>query len=266
MDRVIPFIEKAVAQEKHFFAVIWFHAPHLPVVGGPEYRAMYTDRPENEQHYYACITALDDQVGRLRDKLNTLQVAENTMLCFCSDNGPEGNPQPRGRSQGSTGPFRGRKRSLYEGGIRVPGLMVWPAKIEESRDVDTPCVTSDYLPTILDVVGVHLPPSRPYDGISLLPIIEGKLTERPHPIGFRYGGQQAMSDNRFKLVRNTKGAQPRSDNGKTPIAEWELYDLIKDPAETTNVVSEYPKKFQQLKGHLVKWLESCEQSDRGSDY
>lgn len=129
MDRVIPFVETAVEQEKRFFAVIWFHAPHAPVVGGPELRALYREYGENQQHYYACITALDQQVGRLRQRLRELQVARDTMVWFASDNGPEGNPGPQGRSQGSAGPFRGRKRSLYEGGVRVPALLVWPARI-----------------------------------------------------------------------------------------------------------------------------------------
>ena len=75
------------------------------------------------------------------------------MVWFCSDNGPEGNPQRRGRSQGSAGPFRGRKRSLYEGGVRVPGLLEWPARITRARVTDIPCVTSDYFPTVLDAIG-----------------------------------------------------------------------------------------------------------------
>ncbi len=266
MDRAIPFIESAIAQNKPFLAVIWFHAPHAPVVGGPEYRAMYDDRSEGEQHYYACITALDEQVGRLRAKLKELQVDENSMVWFCSDNGPEGNPQARGRSRGSAGPFRGRKRSLYEGGIRVPGLLVWPAKIKEPRSVDVPCVTSDYFPTTLDVLGVQLHPGRPYDGVSLLPLIEGKMAERPHPIGFQFGQQEAMSDNRFKLVHNTGRTRPRSDNGNSPYTDWELYDLVHDPSETTNVVAQHPEEFQHLRSQLAQWVASCKQSDEGGDY
>ena len=121
MDRAIPFIRTAVAAKTPFLAVIWFHAPHEPVVAGPEFLAMYPGRAAGEQNYYGVITALDVQMGRLRKELRDLGVAENTMLWFASDNGPEGDTGDRGTTRGSAGPFRGRKRSLWEGGIHVPG-------------------------------------------------------------------------------------------------------------------------------------------------
>ncbi|NIP92383.1 MAG: sulfatase-like hydrolase/transferase, partial [Akkermansiaceae bacterium] len=121
MDKAVPFIAKAAEDKTPFFAVIWFHAPHTPVVGHPRYiEQFYRDRPEEEQHYFSCITALDAQMGRLRAHLRELGVEQDTLLCFASDNGPEGNPGPRGKSRGTAGKFRGRKRSLYEGGLRVP--------------------------------------------------------------------------------------------------------------------------------------------------
>ena len=88
MDRAIPFIEQAVENGEQFLTTIWFHAPHSPVVAGPEYRAMYSEYSEDEQHYYGCITAIDDQVGRLYHALEAWGVADNTMIWFCSDNGP----------------------------------------------------------------------------------------------------------------------------------------------------------------------------------
>jgi len=266
MDKTLPFIENAVAQDKPFFAVVWFHAPHAPVVGGPEYRAMYAEHDEDAQHYYACITALDEQVGRLRARLKELGADQNTMIWFCSDNGPEGNPAPTRRHRGSAGPYRGRKRSLYEGGIRVPGLLVWPEKVKEPRAIDIPCVTSDYLPTVLDVVGISMPTDRPYDGISLLPIIGGTVTERPDPIGFQFGPQAAMSASRYKLVHNTGDKRHRSDNGNVPFAEWELYDLQEDPGETTNVIDQYPEIARRLRSQLEEWQASCRTSDAGGDY
>jgi len=86
MDRAIPFIRNAAESNKPFLAVIWFHAPHAPVVAGPQYRAMYSQYSEDEQHYYRCISALDEQIGRLRSELRDLGIADNTMLWFCSDN------------------------------------------------------------------------------------------------------------------------------------------------------------------------------------
>ena len=126
MDRAIPFIAKATKAKTPFLAVIWFHTPHLPVVAGPKHRAPYAKYGVYKRNYYGCITAMDEQMGRLRKTLRDLGVADNTIVTFASDNGPEGSD----KAPGSAGPFRGRKRSLYEGGVRVPGLIEWPAKIK----------------------------------------------------------------------------------------------------------------------------------------
>lgn len=259
MDRAIPFIEAAARGGEPFLAVIWFHTPHLPVIGGPEYRAMYSGQSDDEKHYFAVITALDEQVGRLRNRLRSLGVADETMIWFCSDNGPEGNPGPVGRSQGTAGPFRGRKRSLYEGGIRVPAILDWPEKVRGARTTDFPAVTSDYVPTILDSLGrpTSGSPKRPLDGISLVPLIEGRMSERPVPIAFRFGTQAALCDNRFKLVQNEGGSRPRSDNGTAPFAQWELYDLIADPCETNNVANRHPVVVDRMRATLSTWRESC---------
>ena len=268
MDRAIPFIEKAVRDAEPFFAVIWFHAPHAPVIGGERYRAMYPQEAVGAQHYYAVVTALDEQLGRLRDTLRQLGAATDTLLWFSSDNGPEGNPHPRGRFQGSSGPFRGRKRSLYEGGVRVAGLLEWPAKIEPGRVTDFPAVTSDYFSTVLDLLGHRIPDDlqRPYDGVSLLSVIEGQQIDRPRPIGFQSRGMATLSDNRYKLVHNPEGKRLKSDNGETPVATWELYDLATDRSETTNIAAEYPSVVDSMREKLRNWQASCEASARSEDY
>ena len=138
MDRALPFIHKHAAAETPFLSVIWFHTPHEEVRGGPEYRKQYAHLTEDKQHYYACITAMDEQVGRLRRELKELGIADNTMLWFCSDNGPAGEgggcaQHPGKRQQGSPGPFRGRKGSLYEGGVRVAGILHYPNGIQGGK-------------------------------------------------------------------------------------------------------------------------------------
>jgi arylsulfatase A-like enzyme len=264
MDKALPFVEQAVEQRKPFFAVIWFHAPHAPVVGGPEYRAEYPEAPEQVQHYYAAVSALDAQMGRLRTALRALGVADQTLLWFCSDNGPEGNPEKTGRYQGSAGPFRGRKRSLYEGGVRVPGIIEWPARIPVARRTDFPAVTSDMFPTVLATLGHRLPQERrrPYDGVSLLPLLEGRLEERSQPIGFQFQGMASLTSQRHKLVHNPTRKRPRSDNGTTPVAEWELYDLSQDPSERKNVAAQHPETVDRMREELRAWQRSCESSAR----
>jgi arylsulfatase A-like enzyme len=253
MDRAIPFIQKAARQNKPFFAVIWFHAPHLPVVAGPKYTKMYEEQRDLYfRSFYGCITAMDEQIGRLRGELKRLGAAENTTLWFCSDNGPEGGDKAPGR----TGGLRGRKRSLYEGGVRVPGLLVWPKKIKKPRVVNMPCSTSDYFPTVLDALGYKLPQAqtRPYDGVSLLSLVEGRMSRRPRPIAFESKNQVSLTDNQYKLYS--------SDKGRT----FELYDLVEDPSEQKNLAGAKPKMLAKMKATLEKWRQSCQDSREGVDY
>ncbi|HUT45917.1 MAG TPA: sulfatase-like hydrolase/transferase [Sedimentisphaerales bacterium] len=255
MDRAVPFIRDAAEKRKPFFTVIWFHTPHLPVLTGPKYRAMYSQYSEDEQHYYGCITALDEQVGRLRSELRGLGIADNTMLWFCSDNGPEGKDGKSGRSRGSAGPFRGRKRSLLEGGVRVPGLLEWPARIKAGRMTDIPCSTLDYFPTVMDTLGFKMKGRpEPVDGVSLLPLIEGIMTERSMPIGFESRNQVSLTGNRYKIYSNNKG--------KT----YMLFDLLEDPGENKDLAAKKPQVLQSMKAALAKWRKSCKDSLAGTDY
>jgi arylsulfatase A-like enzyme len=260
MDRVIPFIRTAAGQGKPFLAVIWFHTPHLPCVAGPQYRAIYEGVEGAHPDYHGCITAMDDQMGRLRKELRESGVAENTMLWFCSDNGPEGGAG----GPGSAGPLRGRKRSLFEGGVRVPGILVWPAKIKTARVVDVPCSTLDYYPTILDVLGLEMPDQPgPVDGVSLLPLIEGKMTERPAPIAFQSGGQVSLVDNRYKLIKTAGG---RGKKKQQQQEGFMLFDLVADPGETQDLAAQRPEILQAMQQTLQQWQASCRDSAQRKDY
>ncbi|GJM19452.1 MAG: N-acetylgalactosamine-6-sulfatase [Phycisphaeraceae bacterium] len=266
MDRVLPFIDGAVEEGTPFCAVVWFHAPHIPVIAGPEYLAMYPDQSEGEQHYFGVVSALDEQVGRLRAHLAEAGVADNTVVWFFSDNGPEGMPGPEERTQGSAGPFRGRKRSLYEGGVRVPGALVWPGVVEPGRTTDTPAVSSDVLPTLVTMTSAGRLPDLPYDGVDITPLIRGDAFERPGPIAFGFQDRSAIIGPRYKLVVNASPRRHPSDNGTVPVQRLELYDLIEDPSETNNVVADHADLGQAMWGDLRAWLASCAASDRGEDY
>jgi arylsulfatase A-like enzyme len=273
MDRAIPFIQGAAKAGKPFLAVIWFHTPHLPVVAGGKYREMYKDSKGVD--YFGCITAMDDQVARLRAELKKLRAADHTMLWFSSDNGPEG--RKFNGFNGSAGPLRGRKRSLYEGGVRVPGLLVWPGKISKPRVVKMPCSTSDYFPTVMEAIGFKMKGQvTPVDGVSLMPLIEGKMTQRPRPIGFQSSGKMALIDNRYKIYGSSGGGGKRRKKGKkpgaskpetaSPGARFELYDLIEDPGEAKNIAAEHPDIVKTMSAQLLKWAASCKASNAGEDY
>lgn len=248
MDRVIPFIEASAKEEQPFFSTLWFHTPHLPVVADSIHRNPYENLPLDKQLYYGTITAMDEQVGRLWSKLKALGIEKNTMIWFCSDNGPEDN------TPGSAGIFRGRKRSLHEGGLRTPAFVIWPSQLQGGTTLDCPMVTSDYLPTILDALNIDYPSQHPLDGESVLPIFLKKKSKREKPIGFIFQNQTSWVTTEFKLISK--------DNNNT----FELYDLINDPSETNNIIEDKPNIAKNMKTALERWLTSVEKSSEGLDY
>ena len=265
VNQATKFIEDSVKRDKPFFAVVWFHAPHLPVVADKAHRDLYPDHPFGlyGQHYSGCISAIDDAMGRLRSELQRVGASENTMLWYCADNGPESSTE---KGAGSPGPFRGRKRSLYEGGVRVPAFLVWPSKVTSPRTTEIPCVTSDYLPTVLDLLDIPTP-QRPLDGISLKPLIENTMKKRHRPIGFQSAGNATWNTEQFKLVvPGTKKKDNKSDSDTATQKTPELYDLIADPSESNNIASQHPEIVVQLNRELTDWQASCKKSDEGGDY
>ncbi|WP_437223317.1 sulfatase-like hydrolase/transferase [Planctomicrobium sp. SH661] len=270
MDRALSFIRKNASGDQPFLAVVWFNPPHTPVVGHPKYMAeYYSHLPENLQHYYSVVTAVDAQMGRLRETLRELGIADNTLVTFASDNGP-GPPvgrdrNPDARLQGSTGPFRERKASLYEGGVRVPGLVEWPGKIQPDTVITAPCSTLDYLPTIASLLGIKLP-DRPYDGINILPLLTGKQQERGRSIGFHFRDALAWSGERFKLIAAEQGRGQTDAATDFENKRFELFDLSTDPGESQDLSAQHPDVVQSMKAELKEWVDSVEKSRVGKDY
>lgn len=244
MDRAIPFMEQSLRLGRPFFSMIWFHTPHLPCVAGPEYAAEYTDFPIKERNYYGCISAMDEQVGRLVAFLKERGIYENTIIFFCSDNGPEiGTP-------GSTGELRGRKRDLYEGGIRVPAFVVWPSRLEGGERTSSIAVTSDLMPTFSELLRL---PEVPYelDGESLLPVF-GKGRGRTGPLVFLYRKQGAVMEQQYKLLYR---------EGK-----YELYDIQADPMEKNDISGTYLNEVGRLSKFLEDALVRYRSSFLGEEY
>ncbi len=267
MDRAEAFIREASGRDQPFLAVIWFHAPHTPVVAGPQWRAMYPDASEQEQHYFGCVSAMDAQMGRLAGLLDELGQADDTLLWFCSDNGPEGveDLSRNGRSQGRTGGLRGRKRSLYDGGVGVPGLLRYPAKLTGGKTVTSPCSTLDMLPTICGLIGEAVPDDRPIDGTDIWPIVSGQSAERDKAIPYRFLEREeqmfgaptfAWMQGRWKFLTNLDA----------PGEHDQLYDMESDRGETTNVLGEHLELGQRFRAELAEFVESCRRSHAGADY
>jgi arylsulfatase A-like enzyme len=199
-------------------------------------------------------------MGTLRGGLRKLGIADDTMLWFCSDNGSWLDPAAPS-AHGTNGPFRGRKGDVWEGGVRVPGLIEWPARIKRPAVTDVPVCTSDIYPTIVDILKISVPDQvQPLDGISLVPLLDGRMKERPSPIGFwARGGGLAWNDNRYKLI------QPIT-NDKTTPNKWELYDIVADPSEKTDLAAKCPEIVARMKAEFENWQQSVQKSDRGEDY
>lgn len=176
-ELALQFIRRTSAAKHPFLAVVWFGSPHAPYQALESDQQSYAGLPDAQRNFYGEITGMDRAFGRLRSELRRMGLSENTILWYCSDNGAL--PQV-----GSPGNRRGLKASIYEGGLAVPALLEWPAKVKRPRVIDVPCVTSDIYPTLLEVAGVKVPSQPPLDGVSLLPLLEGRVAQRSQPIGF----------------------------------------------------------------------------------
>ncbi|EDM28669.1 N-acetylgalactosamine 6-sulfatase (GALNS) [Lentisphaera araneosa HTCC2155] len=255
MDRVIPFIKRAKEELKPFLAVVWFNAPHKDIIAGEKYLEMYKGHGDSAA-YYACITEMDEQLGRLQRELKNLDLYENTLQFFTSDNGPKGKtPQVGDLVAGSAGSFSGRKRDLYDGGVRVPTAAVWPAKLPSASLSDIPASTLDYLPTIAGIVGAPLP-EWPIDGIDIMPQLLGQVSERDKGIPMSRGSLMALVKGKYKYMTNS------SDTNVNDV----MYDLSSDIAEKENVLKKMPELGAQLRAEILALDKSFAASHAGKDY
>ena len=251
VDEALQFIKESVHSKKPFFAVIWDGSPHAPFVAKEEDMKGFEELDEKSKNHYGELVAFDRSLGTLRKGLRDLNIAENTIVWYCSDNGGLPGIKPE-----TVGGLRGNKGSVWEGGIRVPGIVEWEGKIKPGITA-YPASTMDIFPTILDILDLdkdYLLP--PVDGLSIKDLIENKkISERKKPIPFIFLKNGAIVDNQFKLV-NT------NINKDTFI----LFDLVNDKTESIDISKENPEKFAQLKGEFIQWRESVNNSIEGLDY
>jgi arylsulfatase A-like enzyme len=262
----LQFISRCVAQNTPFFALIWYGSPHTPLRPTPE-----DLKAAGGSAYYGEMVGVDRSLGTLQEGLRKLGIADNTMLWFNSDNGADINQRSKSHSHGSNGALRGGKDELWEGGIRVPGIVKWPARIRKPFTTSIPVVTSDIYPTIIDILKLdkHFK-TRPLDGISLLPLLDGQIEERPKPIGFWVADDNkslkdahaAWINNKFKLHQVPDHGPVRSVLDK----KFELYDLDVDASEKSDVATQYPEIVRRMRAELENWQQSVLRSNRGEDY
>ena len=251
VEEALEFIGRQVGQNRPFLAVIWYGTPHSPWIASQQDRLGFADLDDRSQRHYGELVAMDRSIGTLRAGLRDLQVERNTVLWFTSDNG--GLP---GIEPGTVGELRGFKGSLYEGGLRVPAIVEWPNGVAEPRVSSFPASTMDIFPTVASIAGISEAAAlQPQDGIDLRPVFAAEPERRGEPIGFRHGGRLALVDNDLKIVRN----DPDSDS-------YEVYNLARDPSETTDISTSSPADATRLRAALDEWNESVEESATGNDY
>lgn len=244
-NEAINWLKQRKKSDTPFFITVWTHEPHLPIESAPEYMKHYADiEDEGIRQHHGNITQLDDAFGKLMAAVDEMGYRDNTFVFFTSDNGPEGNGT-RGRTRGSTGGLRGRKRATHEGGIRVPGIVRWPGKIKAGSVSDTPVIGSDVLPTICNAVDIPLPDDRTIDGTSLLPLFAGQPLQREQPLYWRNHLAPAqfrvgMRIGDWKIV------------GSDDLDSFELYNIQKDWQETTDVAADFPDRFAEMKARLIE--------------
>ncbi len=233
------------------FSVIWFGSPHVPFAATPEDRKTFSKLDGSSATHYGELVAMDRALGTLRKGLREMGIAENTLLVFCSDNGGLPKVKPS-----TTGGLRGHKKDIYEGGLRVPAVIEWPAVITKSRVTRHIASTMDLFPTVAEVVGLQSESFvQPVDGKSLKSLFTTDVASEGKRIPFRFEKTRALTGQRYKIL--TTDAR----KGK-----YELYDLETDPAETTDLSEEKPEVFSEMKAALIAWNESAEASFAGKDY
>ena len=211
VNAALAFIGRQTQARRPFLAVVWFGSPHAPHVGAERDLALYASEPAKQQHFLAEITAMDRAMGKLRTSLRQMGAAQNTLLWYCSDNGAI--------AEGSTGGLRGRKTTIYEGGLRVPCLIEWPARITAPRRADVPACTVDIYPTLIEVAGAK--PSRQpmLDGESLVPLFEGRMQQRTRPIGFWEAGIAGFGVPSDRIVAAIAAQQKSGQSVTDPAAQ-----------------------------------------------
>ena len=253
------FIREQVNLEKPFFLYLPFHNVHHPTVTTDEYTSRYRSNfTESKMNYLGSISALDNTIGRLRGLLKELNINNNTIFWFTSDNGPI--PAHRGR-------LRGHKRTFYEGGIRVPGLIEWPDVIHKNKKSKFPVVTNDFLPTVYDILGTNPIDDRPLDGISVLPFLQEKVSKRKSDLMWAKAGSNGHGKVKWKIVAIANQEYKLIayyDEGTNSVIKYELFNLDTDEEETMNLVANKDKGYELIAQNLLQrieiWQHSVEES------
>ena len=270
--RTVAFIERCHAESKPWFVNLWVHEPHTPFHTVKAWRDRFKDLPERDNIYASVLGHADARIGQVLDALDRLKIADNTLVIFSSDNGPArgsanvplkemydtatGKGFNIAAAKGLTGGRKGYKAALFEGGVGVPFIARWPDRIAAGK-VDKRSIFSavDMLPTFCELAGARLPEGYVPDGVSQVNTLMGKGSElRNKPLFWKMAGRKgpspgrphhwvawAVVSGRHKLMTNPDGSYA------------ELYDLVADSLEQSDLAKSQPKVLDELRAKLAAW-------------
>lgn len=254
-ENALNFIRSSAGQGRPFYVNFWLHETHHLVSATDEDKKEYPDIAEPQRTFYSAITRADKQIGRVLALLDELKLADHTIVIFSSDNGPENSqPNPDDKlyfSVGTTGGLRGRKRSLYMGGVNVPFIVRWPSHVPAGRVDKTSVIAGvDVLPTLLAATGIAAPAGYQSDGLNVLPAWKGEEFTHAKPLFWEWRGpnahdhdwgQLAMRDGSYALVMTQDGQRV------------EFYDLSKDRGQDNDLSTAQPDRVASMTAAIRDW-------------
>ncbi len=278
-DEAMTWLSKGRDKTKPFFLFICFHEPHEPISSDEKYSKLYSSDDPSYSAHHGNITQMDDAFGRIMRALDEQGLRDSSFVMFTSDNGPAITPQ---HPHGSAGPLRDKKGSLYEGGIREPGIIRWPGKTKPGSVSDEPVCGVDFLPTVCEIAGIEPPRDRKLDGASILPVLEGKSIARTTPLYWHFNRaagepRVALRSGDWKILATldkkpaAKGnditAQSEADFKSAEPGGWQLYNLREDIGEKNDQAASNVAKLEEMKALLLaKYHEVRDESPTWPDW
>lgn len=260
--------------EKPFFLFVCYHEPHEPIDTDRRFTDLYSypKQPSRARHH-GNVTQMDHAFGRLLKTIDELNLRNKTLVWFTSDNGPA---ITRRHPHGSAGPLRDKKGTVYEGGIRVPGIIRWPGVVAPGTESDTPISGVDLLPTLCHIVGIAPPADRALDGANVLPVLRGRPLKRATPLYWHFNWARstpkvAMRVGDWKILATLTGPALKPGGDIVPAEQlalkqaeldtFQLYNLRQDIGEKTDLAEKQPQRLKELAAQLrAKYAEVRKES------
>lgn len=259
-EKAVEKIREMNESDAPFMMYVAYNAPHYPMHAPRKYLDRFPHLPWDRRIMAAMLSAVDDGVGQITDELKRLGIYEDTIIFFQSDNGPsrESRNWMDGRGDpyygGLPGGLKGHKFSLFEGGIRVPGIFSWPGHIPAGQVIDEPCAAMDVFPTLLTIAGGD-PAKYELDGLDITDVLMNGGKTPHEEIYWEMEMQTAIRQGNYKLVLDGQLIE-----GEPPQDPVFLSDLSVDPSETTNLAAQYPELTEELKEKALAWRARLEQN------